>query len=451
MKNDLSPHVSSSRIVERYLSFFLARDHTRVPGSPLTVPGSSTSFIIAGMQPLLPYLRGQEAPPSTRLTSFQRCLRTVDVDAVGTSGHKLTCFHMLGNWSVGDYGKREAIEMALTMLHLFGLDQETLWITTFAGDPELDLPPDDLTVGEWQRVGIPAERIVPLGTDDNLWTMGGPGPCGPCTEIFVDRGVEFGCGKPACRPGCECERFLEIWNLVFIEFERFADGSLASLPFLSVDTGMGLERIALVLQNAETVFETDLFIPATTRLLELAPAGIVGNNPIEVQARRVILDHARAALFAGLAGVGPGRDGRNSVVRRLIRRASRQGRVLGIKRQFLSELVLPLLQSHDWMLTPEEKQRIPLMTGMFENEERQFARVLTAGLRHLAKLEPGENGLVPGEYVFQLQAEKGFPSDLAAEVLAERGLQVDWSGYERALEKHHEVSRLSAERRFRSV
>jgi alanyl-tRNA synthetase len=448
MTNNSWYYVSSSQIVERYLSFFLAREHTEVPGSPLVVPGGSTSFIIAGMQPLLPFLRGQEEPPSPRLTSLQRCLRTVDVDAVGTNGRKLTCFHMLGNWSVGDYGKREAIEMVLELLNDFGLDQQTLWVTTFEGDADLNLPPDELTVKEWQRVGMPLERIVPLGTDDNFWTMGGPEPCGPCTEIFVDRGLELGCGKSTCRPGCECERFLEIWNLVFIEFERFPDGSLVPLPFLSVDTGMGLERIALVMQGSETVFETDLFLPATTRLLELAPAGVAGGGSVEERARRMILDHTRSALFAGLAGAEPGRDGRNSVVRRLIRRASRQGRVLGINGPFLSELVRPLLQSHDSMLTAEERARIPLMTDMLVNEETQFARVLTAGLRLLAKLEPDERGLVPGEYLFQLHAEKGFPSDLAAEILAERGLQVDWSGYERALQEHREVSRLSAERHF---
>ena len=454
--------ISSMSIVERYLAFFAARGHLELPGSPLVVPGASTSFTIAGMQPLLPYLRGQETPPSTRLTALQRCLRTVDVDAVGSNERKLTLFHMLGNWSVGDYGKRGAIELALELLHDLGFERQSLWVTTFAGDPAFGLPPDEQAVEEWLRQGFPVERIVPLGVDDNLWTMGGPGPCGPCSEIFVDRGLEIGCGKSTCQPGCDCPRFLEIWNLVFIEFERFADGSLSRLPFLSIDTGMGLERVALLLQGVATVFETDLFMPASTRLNELAPDGLqpvilseakhlpVGEISIEERARRIILDHTRAALFAALEGVTPGRDGRSSVLRRLVRRASRQGRILGINRPFLGELILPLAQGHATLLTEGEQQRLPIVKDMLTGEETQFERVLTAGLKRLDKLVPGEQGLVAGEDLFKLHAEQGFPSDLAAEILAERGLQVDWSSYEHALEQHREVSRISAGRHFQS-
>ena len=442
--------MSSTSIVERYLAFFTARGHLELPGSPLVVPGSSTSFTIAGMQPLLPYLRGQETPPSKRLTTLQRCLRTDDVDAVGTNERKLTFFNMLGNWSVGDYGKRGVIELALELLAEFGFERQLLWVTTFAGDDALGLPPDEQTVEEWLRQGFPPERIVPLGVDDNFWTMGGPGPCGPNTEIFVDRGVEFGCGKTTCQPGCACPRFLEIWNLVFIEFERFADGSLARLPFLSIDTGMGLERVALLLQGVESVYETDLFMPAATRLSELAPTGIVGDSSIEQRARRIILDHTRAVLFAGLENVMPGRDGRNSVVRRLIRRASRQGRILGIDRPFLGELVMPFTQGHAGLLTQQEQQRLPIIKDMLTNEETQFAHVLTTGLKRLDKLTPDEHGIVSGADLFKLHAEQGFPSDLAAEILAERGLKVDWSSYNHALEQHHEISRVSAERHFQS-
>jgi alanyl-tRNA synthetase len=443
-------HVSSTSIVERYLSFFAAREHLELPGSPLVVPGSTTSFTIAGMQPLLPYLRGQETPPSKRLTTLQRCLRTGDVDVVGTNERKLTFFHMPGNWSVGDYGKRGVIELALELLHDFGFERQALWVTTFAGDAALGLPPDDQAVEEWLRQGFPPERIVPLGFDDNFWTMGGPGPSGPNTEIFVDRGVESGCDKTTCQPGCDCPRFLEIWNLVFIEFDRFADGSLARLPFLSVDTGMGLERVALLLQGVESVFETDLFMPAASRLSELAPIGVAGNSSIEQRARRVVLDHTRSVLFAGLEGVIPGRDGRNSVLRRLVRRASRQGRILGIDRPFLGELIMPFAQGHATLLTEQERQRLPVLIDMLTNEETQFARVLTAGLKCLDKLVPGEDGIVSGENLFKLHAEQGFPSDLAAEILAERGLLVDWSGYEQFLEQHREISRLSAERHFQS-
>jgi alanyl-tRNA synthetase len=443
-----STQQSSVSIVEHFRSFFAARGHFELPGSPLVVANSTTSFTIAGMQPLLPYLRGQETPPSKRLMSLQRCLRTVDVDEVGTNERKLTFFHMLGNWSVGDYGRRGAIEMALELLGEFGLDRQRLWVTTFAGDAALNLPPDDEAVEEWLQQGFPRERIVPLGVEDNFWTMGGPGPCGRCSEIFVDRGVELGCGKSSCQPGCDCPRFLEIWNLVFIEFEQHTGGSLTPLPFLSVDTGMGLERMALILQGAQSVFETELLLPAELLLAELAPEGVTGGGEVELRARRMILDHTRAALFAGLEGVTPGREGRSSVLRRLIRRAARQGRILGIERPFLGELALPIAEAHSPLLSDDEFERVRFVMDMLTSEERQFSRVLTAGLKRLGKLTPDEHGVVSGEVIFRLHAEQGFPADLAAEVLAERGLSVDWSGYEAALERHREVSRVSAGRHF---
>ncbi|HZS77128.1 MAG TPA: alanine--tRNA ligase-related protein [Ktedonobacteraceae bacterium] len=445
----MKSEVRSIEIVERYLSFFQAHNHLLLPGSPLVVPGSTTSFIIAGMQPLLPYLRGEKTPPSSRLTSLQRCLRTIDIEEVGTNIRTLTSFFMLGNWSVGDYGKREAIEMAVQLLNVLGLDRERLLVTTFAGDPSLDLPPDEETIRQWQLHGFPPDRIVPLGVNDNLWTMGGPGPCGPCTEIFVDRGESLGCGKPDCRPGCSCARFLEVWNLVFIEFERHPDGSLSRLPFLSVDTGMGLERIASVLQDVPSVFETDLFQLASQRLSELMPTSDMREGVKEILARRIILDHTRSVLFTILEGVMPGRDGRNSVVRRLIRRASRQGRVLGIDRPFLGELLMPLMEAHRGLLTSEECSRVPDLIPVLTNEEKQFSRVLTLGLRFLDKLQPHEQGRISGAEIFKLHAEKGFPSDLAAEILMERGLSIDWGSYEQALEQHREVSRVSVRSHFR--
>jgi alanyl-tRNA synthetase len=436
--------------VDRYLSFFRERGHYEVSGSPLVLPGNSTSFVIAGMQPLLPYLRGQTTPPSSRLTCLQRCLRTDDIDAVGTSGGKNTSFHMLGNWSIDGYGRREAISMAFEFLleHL-GLDLSTLWVTVFAGDPELCILPDEVAIEEWVRVGMPRERIVPLGVEDNLWEMGsGVGPCGPSSEIFVDRGPEFGCGSPTCRPGCSCDRYLEIWNLVFMEFERLANGALVSLPRRNVDTGMGLERVASVLQGAESNFSIDLFLPASERLTELQGRG---EQTAERRARRIILDHLRAVLLAGFAGVEPGRDGRGSVVRRLIRRAARQGRLLGIQGPFLGELVEPLAIGHGSLFTVEEHALISTLKESVTHEEALFARVLTTGLRYLEQIEPDEQNVVSGELLFQLHAEKGFPADLAAEILSERGITVDWSRYERLKEEHRRVSRVSAEKHFRGL
>jgi alanyl-tRNA synthetase len=449
MTDDTIGGLASHTIVERYLEFFGARGHLRIAGGPLVSPEGGTSFTIAGMQPLMPYLRGLRPPPAPRLTGVQRCLRTVDVDAVGTNGRKMTLFHMLGNWSIGDYGRREAIALALGLLGELGVDRASLWVTTFGGDAALGQGPDEEAAEEWHRAGMAPERIVPLGAEDNWWgPPGASGPCGPDSEIFVDRGAALGCGAPDCRPGCACERFLEIWNLVFIEYEQDRDGVRTPLPLRSVDTGMGLERVAAVLQGVPSVFDIDLFGPARRRLEDLAPIGSAGGGAAETRARRLIVDHVRAALFAGLAGVAPDRDGRGSVVRRLIRRAARQGRLLGLERPFLGELVEPLMRPHLPLLEPGEAERLPRLAEALTEEERRFSRTLTASLRLLGRLEPDGDGVVPGERVFALHADCGFPADLAAEVLAERGLRVDWEGYERALAEHRAVSRVSKEQHF---
>jgi alanyl-tRNA synthetase len=450
---------SAEEIAREYLAFFRERGHLEIAGSPLVVPENTTSFVIAGMQPLIPYLRGDVPPPGERLVDIQRCLRTDDVDAVGSNGRKLTSFHMLGNWSVGGYGRREAIRLALELLAVYGVDRERLWVTVFAGEPELGLARDDEAMAEWRAAGVPDERIVPLEMDDNFWTTGGSGPCGPNSELFVDRGEALGCGRAECVPGCACERFLEIWNLVFIEFERHEDGEdgedgrFSPLPLRSVDTGMGLERMAVVLQEAPSIFAIDLFRPALERLRELEGSECDRDEARAERARRVIVDHARAALLAGLAGVVPGNLGRASVLRRLIRRAARQGRALGIERPFLGELLEPLARAHGSLLTVEEQGRVAEVARMVTDEERRFVRVLTAGLRALERIaaDTGGDGVVTGERLFLLHAERGFPADLAAEALAERGLTVDWSGYEQALAEHRAVSRVSAERRFRGM
>ncbi len=448
MENRITSSLSSPEIVERYLSFFRERNHTLLPESPLAIPGNSTSFIIAGMQPLLPYLRGQRVPPVPRLTAMQRCLRTDDADMVGTNGRKATSFFMLGNWSIGDYGKQEAIDMALELLTTFQLDLSKLWVTVFAGDPVLGISPDEEAIAQWLSHGIPQERIVPLGTEDNLWTMGGPGPCGPCTELYIDRGVGLSCGLSTCQPGCSCERFLEIWNLVFMEYELFADGHVEPLPIRNIDTGMGLERIASVVQDTESIFTIDLFQEAMDSLTKLAPHGVTANQTVETRARRMIVDHTRAAMLAILAGVLPGRDGRNSVVRRLVRRAARQGRMLGIGQSFLSELVMPIAQAHGALLTAQEHLQIPIVINAIVDEDLRFERVLTIGLKYLAQLEPEQQGTISGAQLFALQAEKGFPADLAAEVLSDRGLNIDWASYQQAREAHQRISRVSADKHF---
>ena len=433
--------LSSPEIAQRYLAYFRARNHLEIAGASLA-GSDGTLFVIAGMQPLLPWLRGQTPPPAPRLAAVQRCLRMDDADSVGANGRKLSSFNMLGNWSIGDYGRREAIGFADDLLTEFGVNRSALWVTVFAGDAEAGLPPDEATIDEWRRIGQPAERIVPLGADDNLWTMNGPGPCGLDTEMFIDRGEAFGCGLPDCRPGCSCERFLEFWNLVFIEYEWQPDGSFTPLPLRSVDTGMGLERMAAVLQRQATLFEIDLFAGAQQRLAEFAPVDDERDEtPARQRARRVIVDAARAALYIGLEGVVPQPVGRGSVLRRLVRRAARHGRALGIVEPFLGELIAPLIERGEDLFSADERERAPAIATLLTREERSFGRVLTKGLPLLERMRPDSNGVISGEQLFRLHAERGFPADLAAEVLTERGLRVDWPGYEAAMERHHAISR----------
>ena len=449
---------SSETIAREYLRFFTERGHMELPGSPLLMPGNTTSFVIAGMQPLMPYLRGQVMSPAPRLAGIQQCLRTVDIERVGGNARTLTSFFMLGNWSIGDYGRPEAIALALDLLDHFGLDRSTLWVTVFGGDADRRLGPDEAAAEVWRRAAIPSERIVPLGYDDNFWDGGGPETCGPCTELYVDRGVEVGCERPECRPGCDCPRFLEIWNLVFIELKRQPDGSYEQLPLRSVDTGMGLERFAAAAQGAETVCDVDLFQPALRRLGELAPLRDnldESERKRDLRARRIIVDHTRAALLAALAGAEPAPNGPGSVLRRLIRRAARQGAILGLRGPFLGELVPPLIEAHGSLLAVPGVAEVGNLAArgrevaeMLAREERGFSRVLTTGLRLLEREQPDEGGVVPGERLFRLHAERGFPPDLAAEVLAERGLTVDWESYEREVERHRTISRASAERKF---
>jgi alanyl-tRNA synthetase len=442
--------ISSERITETYLSFFTQHGHRRIAGVPLAIPETTTSFIIAGMQPLLPYFRGTMVPLAPRLTGWQRCLRTDDVEMVGSNARKMSSFHMLGNWSIGDYGRREAISLAVDLLAVLGIDREQLWVTTFGGDTELGLPPDEETSLEWLRAGVPDQRLVALGAEDNFWTTGGPGPCGRDSELFIDRGEEHGCGKVTCRPGCDCERFLEIWNLVFIEFEQDAEGTITPLPFMSVDTGMGLERIAMVLQHAPSVFETDLYIPALVQLDQLISAAEApvqsamgsGQMTSSLQSRRMIVDHMRSALLVLLEGIVPLHEGRGSVLRRLIRRAATRGQLLGISKPFLSRLLVPLAEAHGGLITKEERGRIPDAVEIVRAEEQRFAGVLRAGLRVLDRVVLDKDARVPGEWIFQLQAERGFPADLAAEVLSERGIQIEWPSFFAADSRHREVSRV---------
>jgi alanyl-tRNA synthetase len=297
--------VRAAEIRETFLRFFEERDHLRVPSASLVPPSYDPSVLLttAGMQPFKPYFRGEETPPSPRLTSCQKVFRTTDIENVGSTHRHLTFFEMLGNFSVGDYFKERAVELALELsTRGFGFEPERIWITVFGGDEELGLGPDEEAIACWRAVGVPDERIVLLGREDNFWQSGPTGPCGPCSELYLDRGPEF--GPESDRPGDDTERFLEYWNLVFMQYDLGADGSLTPLPSRNIDTGMGLDRMAAILQGVESVFETDQLRPLVDLGQELSGRSYGQDEPT-TRALRILADHGRAAAFLLADGVVP--------------------------------------------------------------------------------------------------------------------------------------------------
>src|SRR5438270_2367064 len=340
--------MSSDELRETFLAFFEARDHRRLPSGSLVPATYDPSVLLttAGMHPLKPYFLGQEKPPHNRLTTCQKVFRTTDIENVGNTTRHLTFFEMLGNFSIGDYFKQGAVEMAWEFsLGPLGFDPEKIWITVFAGDEELGLGPDEEAIAAWESVGVPRERIVMCARSENFWQAGPTGPCGPCSELYLDRGLEW--GEPDDLPGGENERFLEYWNLVFTQFDLRPDGSLGPLPANNIDTGLGLNRLAAVLQDKPSVFETDQFAP----LIELGEAlsgRQYGSGYETDRAMRVLADHSRAMTFLIADGVVPSNEDRGYVLRRVMRRAILQGRALGADPGFLkrySRVVIELMGS----------------------------------------------------------------------------------------------------------
>src|SRR4051795_288148 len=332
--------MDAGEIRERFLSYFEERDHRRMPSASLVPPTYDPSVLLttAGMQPFKPYFRGDEKPPHHRLTSCQKCFRTVDIEVVGTTARHLTFFEMLGNFSLGDYFKQGAVEFATDLSwNGFGLPKDRVWATVFGGDEELGLGPDEEAIECWRSVGVPDERIVQLGREDNFWQAGPTGPCGPCSELYFDRGPDFG-GEEE-RPGDDTERYLEYWNLVFMQYELHDDGSLTPLPKQNIDTGLGLDRFAAILQDVPSVFETAHFRPLIELGEELSGRHY-GQDFATTRALRILSDHGRGMAFLLADGVVPSNEDRGYVLRRIMRRAIQQGRVLGIER----ELLVPLCE-----------------------------------------------------------------------------------------------------------
>jgi alanyl-tRNA synthetase len=436
--------MTAAEIREQFLRFFEERGHRRLPSGSLvpSVYDPSVLLTTAGMQPFKPYFRGEEEPPSKRLTSCQKCFRTVDIEVVGTTKRHLTFFEMLGNFSIGDYFKQGAAEYAWDFsTRVLGFDPDKIWISVFGGDDELGLGPDEEAIEVWRRIGVSEERIVRLGRDDNFWQSGPTGPCGPCSELYLDRGLEFGAADE--RPGDDTDRFVEYWNLVFMQYELQSDGSFTDLPFKNIDTGLGLERMAAILQDVPSVFETDIVRPLVELGEELSGRSW-GQDFATTRALGVLADHGRGASFLMADGVVPSNEDRGYVLRRIMRRTMRQGHVLGLEGSFLPRLYERVVEVMGDAY-PELKREWPTIERWARSEEESFGRTLEQGERLLAEViaRARDDGTswVAAEDAFRLHDTYGFPYEMTKELLAEEGLSVDDQGFEELMDRAREVSR----------
>jgi alanyl-tRNA synthetase len=435
---------TSAELREGFLAFFEEKGHLRRPSASL-IPRAddhSTLLTTAGMQPQMPFFLGREEPPAPLTTTVQKCFRTPDIEEVGTDGSHLTFFEMLGNFSFGQYFKEGAIELATEFVReRMNLDWDRVWVSVFAGDPVLGLGPDEITIELWEKVGMPRERIVLLPASENFWSVGGPGPCGPDSELHYDWGEEHGCGEPDCAPGCaRCERFLEFWNLVFMEFEQHADGTLTPLPAQNIDTGMGLERASAVLQDVISVYETDGY----RRIMDwiAAESGVAyGDSPAATKAHRILADHGRGMTFLAADGVTPSNEGRGYILRRIIRRAVQQAGRIGLHDLHrLSRVVVEQMGEP----YPELRGHAGEIERVVRVEEERFAETLERGMKAFEELA-GKDA-ISGEDAFTLVATYGFPLELTVELAEERGQTVDIDGFNAEMARHREISRAGGER-----
>ncbi len=440
--------MKTSEIRDAYLSFFEERDHLRVPSASL-IPApedTSTLLTVAGMQPFKPYFRGDEQPPSNRVTSVQKCFRTPDIDEVGNTRRHLTFFEMLGNWSFGDYFKEQSIAWGLELsVEVFGLDKDRIWPSVFGGDDELGLGPDEESIEIWKSHGIPDERIVLLPRSENFWQAGETGPCGPCSEMYYDRGKAF--GGPDERPGDDTDRYIEYWNHVFMSYELHEDGSLTKLPANNVDTGLGLERMAAILQNVDSVFQADAFSPLVGLAEEMSGRSYEQDRAT-TRAMRIIADHSRGMTFLIADGVVPSNEERGYVLRRVMRRAIQQGRVLGLESPWIGRFAERTIEMMSDAYPELAQQRDTIMRWVGD-EEQAFGRTLDRGTQLLEQLvahaKEQETSWIDAAEAFKLHDTYGFPYDLTKELLADEGLSVDDAGFEALMEKQRIRARTGAE------
>ncbi|HVD41302.1 MAG TPA: alanine--tRNA ligase [Solirubrobacterales bacterium] len=437
----------AQEIRETYLSFFAEREHKIVPSASLvpSVHDPSVLLTTAGMQPFKPYFLGREKPPAPRLADVQKCFRTTDIEEVGNTARHMTFFEMLGNWSFGDYFKAESIPWGWELsTQGFGMDSERIWVTVFGGDEELGLGPDEEAIEIWRATGVPEERIVRLGREDNFWQAGPTGPCGPCSELYLDRGLDF--GAEGDRPGDDSDRFLEFWNHVFMSYDLAQDGSLTPLPMKNIDTGMGLDRMAAVLQDVPSVFETDHVRPLIDLAEELSGRRY-DEGGVVTRAMRIVADHSRGAAFLIADGVVPSNEDRGYILRRIMRRAIQQGRTLGLESPWLgrfAERTIELMGDAYPELVAE-KAGIERWVG---DEEESFGRTLERGTelleRLIAEAKEAETSWVDAAAAFKLHDTYGFPYDLTKELLAEAGLSVDDQGFDELMEEQRARARMAS-------
>jgi len=422
---------------ERFLKFFENKGHLRLPSFSL-VPRNDPSILLinAGMTPLKPYFTGKETPPSRRVTTCQKCVRVIDIENVGKTSRHATFFEMLGNFSFGDYFKKEAIPWAWEFFTVeLGIPGERLSVSIYEEDDE--------AFEIWNRdVGLPPEKIFRMGKEDNFWEHG-TGPCGPCSEIYFDRGADKGCGKPGCSPRCGCDRHIEVWNLVFTQFDRQEDGSYKPLENKNIDTGMGLERLACVMQGVDSIFEVDAIKSVLKHICGIAGLEY-GRDCDKDVSIRIITDHIRSASMLISDGVMPSNEGRGYVLRRLMRRAARHGKLLGIRRGFLAELADTVIDLSG-KAYPHMEERRGYIKKVIDIEEEKFGATVDQGLGILSRLieevKSRDADMLPGDMVFKLHDTFGFPLDLTREIAQENALKIDVEGFEKEMAAQREKSR----------
>ena len=434
---------------EMFLSFFETKGHLRLPSFSL-IPQNDASLLLinSGMAPMKPFFTGEQEPPRHRVTTCQKCIRTGDIENIGKTARHGTYFEMLGNFSFGDYFKKEAIHWAwefLTSKEWVGLDPERLYPSVFAGNETT--PADDEAFRIWnEEIGIPAERIFKFGKEDNFWEHGS-GPCGPCSEIYYDRGEQWGCGKPGCTVGCDCDRYIEVWNVVFSQFDNDGENHYTELKQKNIDTGMGLERLACVCQGVPSLFDVDTVMNITRKVTEITGASYGQSHATDVSLR-VITDHIRSATFMICDGVLPSNEGRGYVLRRLLRRAARHGKLLGVNDPFLYTVCDTVIHENEGHY-PELRERQDYITKVIRVEEENFAKTIDGGLKifndmlseHKAK---GESTF-SGADAFKLYDTYGFPIDLTLEMVEEQGMKLDEAEFHNQMDEQRQRARKARE------